>query len=60
VFVGDRPVNDIAGANEAGMISVLISPPHLDRELNGVQPDYIIQRLSELIPILDKLEEGQK
>jgi putative hydrolase of the HAD superfamily len=60
VFVGDRPVNDIAGANEAGMISVLIVPPHLNRELNGVKPDYIIQRLSELIPILDKLEEGQR
>jgi putative hydrolase of the HAD superfamily len=60
VFVGDRPVNDIAGANEAGMISVLITPPHLNRELNGVQPDYIIERLSDLIPILDKLEEGQK
>jgi putative hydrolase of the HAD superfamily len=57
VFVGDRPVNDIAGANEAGMISVLISPPHLNRELNGVQPHYIIQRLSELLSILDSLEE---
>jgi putative hydrolase of the HAD superfamily len=58
VFVGDRPVNDIAGANEAGMISVLISPPHLNRELNGVQPDYIIKQLSELLPILDELEAG--
>jgi hypothetical protein len=42
------------------MISVLIVPPHLKRELNGVQPGYIIERLSELLPILDKLEEGQK
>jgi putative hydrolase of the HAD superfamily len=56
VFVGDRPVNDIAGANEAGMVSVLITPPHLTFELNGVRPDHIIKRLSELIPILEELE----
>jgi len=56
VFVGDRPVNDIAGANEAGLISVLIDPPHLDRELNGVIPDYTVTRLSDLLPILEKLE----
>lgn len=56
VFVGDRPMNDIAGANEAGMVSVLITPPHLTFELNGVQPDHIIKRLSELLPILDELE----
>lgn len=56
VFVGDRPVNDIAGANEAGLISILIDPPHLDRELNGVIPDFTITRLSELLAILEKLE----
>jgi FMN phosphatase YigB (HAD superfamily) len=56
VFVGDRPGNDIAGANEVGLISVLMSPPHLDRDLNGVEPDYTISSLSELLPILDKLE----
>ncbi len=53
VFVGDRPSHDIAGANGVGMVSVLMSPPHLNRELNGVQPDHIIGRLSELLPILD-------
>jgi HAD superfamily hydrolase (TIGR01509 family) len=58
VFVGDRPLNDIAGANEVGLISVLISPPHLDRELNGVRPDYTIAVLSELLPILDRLEHS--
>jgi HAD superfamily hydrolase (TIGR01509 family) len=55
VFVGDRPHDDIAGANESGLISVLIDPPHLDRELNGVQPDFTITRLSELLPILEGL-----
>ncbi len=57
VFVGDRPINDIAGANEVGLVSVLMSPPHLERELNGVVPDYTIQSLSELIPLLEKLNQ---
>lgn len=60
VFVGDRPKNDIAGANDAGLISVLIDPPHLERELNGVVPDYTIKALSELLPILDRLERQKE
>ena len=56
LFVGDRPANDIAGANAAGLISVLISPAHLERELKEVEPDHIIKSLSELLPILEKLE----
>jgi putative hydrolase of the HAD superfamily len=57
VFVGDRPGNDIAGANASGLISVLIDPPYLDRELNGVAPDYTITQLSDLLPILTALED---
>jgi putative hydrolase of the HAD superfamily len=56
LFVGDRPENDIAGAKEAGMISVLIKPPHLDRPLGDVRPDYTIVSLTELLPILEALE----
>lgn len=59
VFVGDRPQNDIAGANETGLISILIDPPHLDRELNGIIPDFTITRLSDLLPILEKLEKDE-
>lgn len=55
VFVGDRPTNDIAGANEVGLVSVLMAPPHLERELNGVVPDYTISSLSELLPLLEEL-----
>lgn len=58
VFVGDRPQNDIAGANEAGMISVLIDPPHLDRAVNEHVPDYTITKLSELVDVLERLEIG--
>lgn len=57
LFVGDWPEHDIAGANNAGMISVLLDPPHLTRPLNGVAPDYTITSLAELLPLLDQLEE---
>lgn len=56
VFVGDRPQNDIAGANEAGLISVLIDPPHLAREVNEHVPDFTIERLGELVDVLERLE----
>ena len=55
VFVGDRPGNDIIGANDAGMTSVWINPPHLDYHLDGVVPDFTITTLSELKPILASL-----
>ena len=58
IFVGDRPENDVAGANNAGMISVWMDPPHLSNELNGVQPDFTITQLNELLPILEQLEIG--
>ncbi len=58
VFVGDRPANDIAGANEAGLVSVWINPPHLELELNGVVPDYEVTELAQLLPILNKLDKS--
>lgn len=58
IFVGDRPAYDIAGANNAGMISVWLNPPHLEEKLDGVEPDYTITRLVELLPILEGLETG--
>ena len=59
VFVGDRPQNDIAGANEAGMISILIDPPHLQREVGEHVPDFTIERLGELLEVLPRLETGE-
>ena len=56
VFVGDRPENDIAGANQVGLTSVLMAPPHLNRDLNGVQPNFTISKLEELLPILAQLQ----
>lgn len=56
VFVGDRPQNDIAGANEAGMVSILIDPPHLAREVDEHIPDFTIEKLEELLEVLEQLE----
>jgi putative hydrolase of the HAD superfamily len=55
MFVGDRPKNDIKGANEVGMVSVLMKPDYLHRELEGVIPDHTICCLEELLPIVENL-----
>lgn len=55
LFVGDRPANDITGALAAGLTSVLMAPPHLRYDLNGVTPDFTINSLSELLPLLAAL-----
>ena len=52
VFVGDTLNQDILGANKVGMTSVWMKLPHAP-ELNGVQPDYTIHNLSELLPIIN-------
>jgi putative hydrolase of the HAD superfamily len=56
IFVGDRPSNDIAGANTVGLISVLISPPYLEREMAGVIPDHTIERLDQLPALIGRLQ----
>ena len=58
IFVGDRPINDIAGANDVGLISVLICPPYLERDSSGVVPDYTINRLDQLLPLIDHLQRN--
>jgi putative hydrolase of the HAD superfamily len=51
VFVGDRPYDDIYGAKTVGMRTVLRRdrgvPPY------DVEPDAVIDRLPELIPLVD-------
>ncbi|MEZ4642964.1 MAG: HAD family hydrolase [Chloroflexota bacterium] len=56
VFVGDRPENDIAGANAVGMVSVMMSPPHLQYKDTKIRPNFTIKQLHELLPILAALE----
>jgi putative hydrolase of the HAD superfamily len=54
LFVGDTVVQDVAGANRAGIRSVLIwhrddkPPPALD----GVKPDHVIRQIPELLDLL--------
>lgn len=60
VFVGDRPQNDILGANKAGLISIWIDPPHLNYELEDVKPAFTINRLGQLLPIINQLDEGKR
>ncbi|MFT5193698.1 MAG: putative hydrolase of the HAD superfamily [Cellvibrionaceae bacterium] len=55
VFVGDRPAHDVQGAHNVGMIGIMIDPPHLDRGFEGTSPDYVINSLSALLPILEEL-----
>lgn len=55
IFVGDRPTNDIVGANEVGLVSVWINPPHLNYDLEGIIPNHEITQLREILPILQKL-----
>jgi putative hydrolase of the HAD superfamily len=56
VFVGDRPYDDVHGAKEVGMRAVLV--PHSaipDNQKGHVEgdPDAVVQRLSDLLPVVD-------
>jgi putative hydrolase of the HAD superfamily len=52
VFVGDRPWDDIYGAQRVGMRAVLI--PHSNvPAFARARPDAVIARLSDLLPLLD-------
>lgn len=57
MYVGDSPAHDVRGANETGLISVHIDPPHLDKQPKSPieQPDFTITTLSDLIPVIDKI-----
>jgi putative hydrolase of the HAD superfamily len=57
VFVGDRPFDDIHGAKSVGMRAVLV--PHSDIPAEQIghtegEPDAVIQRLAELLDIIDR------
>jgi len=56
LFVGDSPEHDIAGANNAGMRTVLITEhglePPLQTGKKAVDPDHTIQTLAELIDLV--------
>lgn len=51
VFVGDRPLDDIHGAQQIGMRAVLRPNPLVG--WFDVQPEATIQRLPDLLPLID-------
>jgi putative hydrolase of the HAD superfamily len=51
VFTGDRPVDDVFGAKRVGMRTVLV--PHSRVPAHEVEPDATIQRLADLLPLVD-------
>jgi putative hydrolase of the HAD superfamily len=53
VYVGDRPFDDVHGAHQAGLRTVLV--PHSDvPAYEGAAPDAVIQRLADLIEVIDR------
>jgi putative hydrolase of the HAD superfamily len=53
VFVGDRPYDDVHGAQAVGMRAVLI--PHSDvPSFETAKPDAVIERLRELGPLIER------
>jgi putative hydrolase of the HAD superfamily len=56
VFVGDRPWDDIVGARGIGMRAVLRRNPSVPD--HDIEPDALIQQLSELIPLIDDWQGG--
>jgi putative hydrolase of the HAD superfamily len=53
VFVGDRPWDDVSGAQAAGMRTVL-RPNPVAPDIDGIEPDARIERLPELVELIDQ------
>jgi 2-haloalkanoic acid dehalogenase type II len=54
LFVGDSLAQDIAGANRAGLRSVLLwHREDRDPPLDGVRPRHVIRRIPELLDLID-------
>jgi putative hydrolase of the HAD superfamily len=56
VYVGDRPYEDVFGAQQAGMRAVFL--PHSDIPESqqvpvDVRPDAVVHQLAELLPLVD-------
>jgi putative hydrolase of the HAD superfamily len=53
LFVGDRPYDDIHGAKQVGMWAAL--RPHSSVPAYDVEPDAVIQRLPDLVEVVERL-----
>jgi putative hydrolase of the HAD superfamily len=62
VFVGDRPFDDIHGAKAVGMRAVLVPHsdiPEVQRGPVDGEPDAVISRLAQLLPVVDAWLAGE-
>jgi putative hydrolase of the HAD superfamily len=57
VFVGDRPLDDVSGAQSVGMRTVLRPNPFAP-EVDGVEPDARIDSLGELAGLVRRWRDG--
>ena len=57
VFVGDRPWDDISGAQAAGMRTALRPNPFAP-DIDGIQPDATIARLPQLVELVEGWRAG--
>jgi putative hydrolase of the HAD superfamily len=53
VFVGDRPWDDISGAQATGMRTVLRPNPFAP-DIDGIEPDARVDRLPELVEVVER------
>jgi putative hydrolase of the HAD superfamily len=56
VMVGDRPFDDIHGARQVGMRTVLVPHSSIPADQHGHtlgEPDAVVQRLADLLPLVD-------
>lgn len=60
VFVGDRPFDDIMGAQRAGMRTVLRPNAAIDARPSDVRPDAVIESLTDLPAIVARMSRGQE
>jgi putative hydrolase of the HAD superfamily len=62
LYVGDRPFEDVHGAQRAGMRAVLV--PHSDLPVSqqvpvDAAPDAVVQRLIDVLDVVDRMRTRQ-
>jgi putative hydrolase of the HAD superfamily len=53
-YIGDRPQDDVAGAQAAGMRAIWVRRPHSSRLSPGIRPNAIVDSLTEMIKVIDR------
>jgi putative hydrolase of the HAD superfamily len=56
LYVGDSYVNDVMGAKNAGLLVCWLNPGSLKPPDENIKPDFIVNKLEELLGLLEKYE----